>query len=214
MVRVPVWTPQRAGPSLERIRRLFGPIRESRTYLRILYLLLALPLGVIEFSFLVTALSFGFGTAITLIGIPVLVATVWAWRWMAHVERRIIGRLLGTEIPEPYRPDPPDTRWWKRLGARLADPATWKDLAFLLLQLPLGIVSFSIAVSVIGFGLRLLLAPAFTVSESMMRTRGGRTPAAMAISSTTFRSCRSSRTATSGSSTCTPTSSSASPTSG
>ncbi|HEX6651561.1 MAG TPA: sensor domain-containing protein, partial [Thermoleophilaceae bacterium] len=147
---------------MERIRRLFGPIREARTYLRILYLLLALPLGVIEFSFLVTALSFGFGTAITLIGIPVLVATVWAWRWMAHVERRIIGRLLGTEIPEPYRPDPPDTRWWKRLGARLADPATWKDLAFLLLQLPLGIVSFSIAVSVIGFGLRLLLAPAFT----------------------------------------------------
>ena len=161
MVRVPVWTPQRVRPSLELIRRLFGPIRESRTYLRILYLLLALPLGVVEFSFLVTALSFGFGTAITLIGIPVLVGTVWAWRWLAQLERRIIGRLLGTEIPEPYRPDPPDTRWWKRFAARVADPATWKDLAFLLLQLPLGIVSFGVAVSVIGFGLRLLLAPAF-----------------------------------------------------
>ena len=162
MVRVPVWTPQRVGPSLDLIRRLLSPIGESRTYLRILYLLLALPLGVIEFTFLVTALSFGFGTAITLIGIPVLVGTVWAWRWLAQLERRIIGRLLVTDIPEPYRPDPPDTRWWKRLGARLADPATWKDLAFLLLQLPLGIVSFSVAVSVIGFGLRLLLAPAFT----------------------------------------------------
>jgi signal transduction histidine kinase len=162
MVRVPVWTPQRVGRSLELIGRLLSPIRESRTYLRILYLLLALPLGVIEFSFLVTALSFGFGTAITLIGIPVLVATVWAWRWLAELERRIIGRLLGVEIPAPYRPDPPDTRWWKRLGARLADPATWKDLAFLLLQLPLGIVAFAITVSVIGFGLRLLLAPAFS----------------------------------------------------
>ena len=162
MVRVPVWTPQRVGRSLERIGRLLSPIRESRTYLRILYLLLALPLGVIEFTFLVTALSFGFGTAITLIGIPVLVATVWAWRWLAQLERRIIGRLLGVEIPAPYRPDPPDTRWWKRLGARLADPATWKDLAFLLLQLPLGIVAFSVTVSVIGFGLRLLVAPAFS----------------------------------------------------
>ena len=122
MVRVPVWTPQRVGPSLVLIRRLLGPIRESRTYLRILYLLLALPLGVVEFSFLVTALSFGFGTAITLIGIPVLVGTVWAWRWLAQLERRIIGRLLGTEIPEPYRPDPPDTRWWKRFGARARRP--------------------------------------------------------------------------------------------
>jgi signal transduction histidine kinase len=145
---------------LERISRLFSPIREDRTYLRIVYLLLALPLGVVEFSFLVTALSFGFGTAITLIGIPVLVATVWAWRWMAQLERGIMARLLGVEIPAPYRPDPPDSRWWKRVGARLADPATWKDLAFLLLQLPLGIVSFSIVVAVIGGGLRLLFAPA------------------------------------------------------
>ena len=119
MVRVPVWTTQRVGPSLDqlgRIRRLLRPDRANPA-----------PIGgsctccsrcrsgVLEFSFLVTALSFGFGTAITLIGIPVLVATVWAWRWLAQLERRIIGRLLGTEIPEPYRPDPPDTRWWKRL---------------------------------------------------------------------------------------------------
>jgi signal transduction histidine kinase len=162
MVRVPVWTPQTMGRSLVGIRRLLSPIVEVRTYRRILYLLLALPLGVVEFSFLVTALSFGFGTAITLIGIPVLVGTVWAWRWIAQLERGLIGRLLGVEIAPPYRPDPPDSRWWKRLAARLADPATWKDLAFLLLQLPLGVVSFSIAVSVIGFGLRLLFAPAFS----------------------------------------------------
>ena len=147
---------------MEPIRRLLRPIIEARTYRRILYLLLALPLGVAEFCVLVTALSFGFGTAITLIGIPVLVASVWGWRWLAQFERRLIGRLLEVEIPAPYRPDPVDARWYKRIGARLADPATWKDLAFLLLQMPLGILSFSIIVSVIGFGLRLLLAPAFT----------------------------------------------------
>src|SRR5262245_65938993 len=106
MVRVPVWTPQRVGRSLRLIRRLLQPIGESRSYLRILYLLLALPLGVIEFSFLVTAISFGFGTAVTLIGIPILIGTVWAWRWIAEVERRLIGRLIGVEIPSPYRPDP------------------------------------------------------------------------------------------------------------
>ena len=146
---------------MEHITRLLKPIVEVRSYRRILYLLLALPLGVIEFSFLVTALSFGFGTAITLIGIPVLVGTVWAWRWLAELERRLIRSLLGNEIPSPYRPEPKDASWWKRLGARLSDPATWKDLAFLLLQLPLGIVSFTIAVSVLGLGLGLLFAPAY-----------------------------------------------------
>ena len=159
MVRVPVSTAQRRPLSLNGIRRLIQSIVDGRTYGRILYLLLALPLGVAEFAFLVTAISFGVSTAITLIGIPVLVGSVYAWRWLAELERRLIGRLVGVEIPSPYRPDPVGGRWWTRFAARLADPATWKDLAFLLLQLPLGILSFSITVSVFGFGLRMLFAP-------------------------------------------------------
>jgi signal transduction histidine kinase len=143
------------------MRAWFGQILDGRTWGRIAYLLLALPLGVAEFSFLVTAISFGFGTAITLIGLPVLVASVYAWRSLEQLERRIIGRLTGVEIPSPYRPDPAGARWWQRLAARVADPATWKDLAFLLLQLPLGILSFSVTVAVFGLGLRLLFAPIY-----------------------------------------------------
>src|SRR5829696_9204727 len=161
MVRMPVWTARLQGRSVKDIERLVGPIFDARTYGRILYMLLALPLGLAEFTFLVTAISFGFGTAITLIGIPILIGTVWAWRWLAQLERRVIGRLVGIEIPSPYRPDPARGRWWHRVAARLSDPATWKDLAFLLLQLPLGILSFSITVAVLGFGLRLLFAPAY-----------------------------------------------------
>ena len=62
------------------IARLARDVLDSRTYGRIGYLLLALPLGVIEFSFLVTAISFGVGTAVTLIGIPVLIFTIYAAR--------------------------------------------------------------------------------------------------------------------------------------
>ena len=140
MVRVPVSTAQRSARSLGCINALTRSILDARTYGRIIYLLLVLPLGVAEFSFLVTAISFGFGTAVTLIGIPVLV---------------------GTEIPSPYRPDPVGGRWWRRLTARLADPATWKDLAFLLLQLPLGILSFTVTVAVLAVGLGTLAAPAY-----------------------------------------------------
>jgi signal transduction histidine kinase len=161
MVRVPVSTAQRRTLSLRRIKAYFQSILDGRTYGRILYLLLALPLGVAEFTFLVTAISFGFGTAVTLIGIPVLVGSVYAWRWLADLERRLVGRLVGTQIPSPYRPDPAGGRWWQRFAARLADPATWKDLAFLLLQLPLGILSFSVTVAVFGLGLRLLFLPAY-----------------------------------------------------
>ena len=152
---------QASGRSLERIAALVESIRDRRTYGRILYMLLALPVGVAEFSFLVAAISFGFGTAVTLIGIPILIGTVWAWRWLADFERRLVGRLLGVRIPSPYRPDPVGGRIWVRVAARLADPATWKDLAFLLLQLPLGIVAFTAAAVVLGAGLGALLAPAY-----------------------------------------------------
>ena len=142
-------------------RLILRPISDPRTYGRILYMLIALPLGVAEFCVLVTAISFGVGTAITLIGIPVLIGTVWAWRWMAQLERGLIARLVGVEIPSPYRPDPAAEHWWSRVAGRFSDPATWKDLAFLLLQLPLGILSFTVVVTVLGIGLGALFAPAY-----------------------------------------------------
>ena len=133
---------------------------DGRTYGRILYLLLALPLGIAEFIFLVTTISLGVGLLVTLVGVPILIATVYAWRWIAQLERQLIGVLIGRVIPSPYRPDPAGN-WWARVRARLADPATWKDLAFLLLQLPLGIVSFTVTAAVLGAALQALTAPAW-----------------------------------------------------
>jgi signal transduction histidine kinase len=143
------------------IRRAFADLREPRTYTRILYLLLALPLGVTEFAILVTGLSFGFGTAITLIGVPVLLFMVYAWRWMAQLERRVIGALVGTQIADPYRVGPAGESRWQGLRRRLADPATWKDLVFLVLQLPAGIIAFTLATVVLAATVALIGAPAY-----------------------------------------------------
>jgi signal transduction histidine kinase len=158
---VTVSTREHRHRSLVPIKRLLSDIFDPLTYRRITYMLLALPLGVVEFTFLVTAISFGVGTAITLIGIPVLIATVYAWRWLAQLERRLISTLTGVHISSPYRPEPTTRGWWRKLQARLADPATWKDLVFLFLQLPLGIASFVIAVVVLGVAVGFLAVPAY-----------------------------------------------------
>ena len=143
------------------IARLARDLFDLRTYGRIAYLLVALPLGVIEFCFLVTAIALGVGTAVTLIGIPVLIFTVYAWRSLAGLERSLIGLLTGVEIPSPYRAERPGASWWDKLKLRLADPATWKDLVFLLLQFPLGIASFVVATVVLGIAIGSLWAPAY-----------------------------------------------------
>jgi signal transduction histidine kinase len=140
------------------IARLNRDLINPRTYTRIAYLLLAGVLGTIEFIFLVTALSVGVGLAVTLIGIPILIASVYAWGWIAGVERRVIGTLTGNEIASPYRPLP-ESGWWERLRARLADPATWKDLTFLFLQFPFGLLAFIVSTTVLAFGLGNLTQP-------------------------------------------------------
>ena len=158
---MPVSTRSGAPRSLVSINRLLRDIFDPLTYGRIGYLLVALPLGIIEFTFLVTAISVGVGTAITLVGIPILIGTIYAWRWLAQLERRLIGALTGVQIPSPYRPDPTGAGWSRKVYARLADPATWKDLIFLLLQLPLGIVAFAAATVVLGCAASWLAAPAY-----------------------------------------------------
>jgi signal transduction histidine kinase len=156
-----VSTRSRAPRSLGTIKRLARDILTPTTYGRIGYLLIALPLGIAWFTFLVTAISVGLGTAITLVGIPILVGTMFAWRWIATLERRLIGTLTGVQIEDPYRPEPRDAGWSRRISTRLGDPATWKDLVFLLLQLPLGIVSFTAAAVVLGLAASWIAAPAW-----------------------------------------------------
>jgi hypothetical protein len=87
---------------------LLAPFGRSLTYRRIAYLLLAFPLGLAYFILLVVALSVGAGLAVTLIGLPILALTLYAWRRVASFERWLIGRLLGTEIPRSRTP--PSTR--------------------------------------------------------------------------------------------------------
>jgi signal transduction histidine kinase len=140
------------------IARLYQELLDPRAYGRIAYMLLAGVLGVAEFVFLVTAISTGLGLAVTLIGIPILIGCVYAWGWLAELERRIIAVLTGTRIANPYRPVPEGGRW-EHLRARLADPATWKDLLFLLLQFPLGLVAFVVTLVVLSVGITGVTLP-------------------------------------------------------
>jgi signal transduction histidine kinase len=83
---------------------------------------------------------------------------VLAWRGGAWLERRWVGLMLGVEIAEPYRPLPAGSLW-RRARVLAADPATWKDLAYLVLLFPLGLVWFLVTVTLWGMGIFMLLAP-------------------------------------------------------
>ena len=125
-----------------------------------LYLALGLPMGILTFTWVVTGWSLSLALMITLIGLPLAVVTVIVSRALATVERRRAALVLGSAVPERYRrPDRPGIL--AKLRALLGDAQTWKDLAWHLLLLPLGIAGFTIAVTTWGTTLGLLAMPAW-----------------------------------------------------
>src|SRR6185295_11071867 len=142
------------------IHFLTAPLR-LRTYTNLLYLMLAMPLGIIYFVFLTVGLTTGFGLTIVWIGIPIL-ALVFAGSWgLAALERQLAIHALGAEVP-PMLPPPgsqPAAGLLQRVGAFLSNPVTWKGMAFLFLKFPLGIVSFIAVVTMLATSAGLMLAP-------------------------------------------------------
>ena len=147
------------------ITRFVGVAWRGQTWLNVAYLLLAFPTGVAYFIVLAIGIFLGVGLAVVMIGLGILVATLAAWRLMAAIERGLARTLLGVAIAVPAdRRDLPRieqiTRW-------LRDPVTWKSLTFVVLKLPLGIVSLA-AVAGLGFiALVLTFAPIIVLSTTV-----------------------------------------------
>ena len=137
------------------MRALF-PERLGR---RVGYLLLTLPLGLLYFAVLIVGLASAVGGAF-IIGIPLFVGLMFLWRALARFERRLLRRLLDVSIDDPYRPPLSPTRLG-RIRDRVTDPATWKDLAYLLLLMPMGLVSFTLVVCLAGTAAGFLTLPAW-----------------------------------------------------
>jgi signal transduction histidine kinase len=146
------------------LRRLATVPFAAATWKHVLYLLLALPLGIAYFVVLVVGVATGLGLAIVWVGLPILLLTLIAWRTAAGLERVLARRLLGVAIPAPSHTAPGLTLW-ERLKLLLRDPVTWKSLVFVGLKFPAGILGFALVVS-LGFVSGVLaVAPAIVALE-------------------------------------------------
>jgi signal transduction histidine kinase len=117
-------------------------------------------MGILTFTVVVTGWSLAVGLTITLIGLPMALLTIGVSRALAAVERRRAALVLGRPIDARYRSST-ERSFWARLRAVFVDPTTWKDLAWHLLLLPLGIAGFTIAVTTWATSAGLLLMPAW-----------------------------------------------------
>jgi signal transduction histidine kinase len=125
------------------------------------YILSGFILATVWWSLLVTLLALGFGLLVTLIGLPILAATLYLWIGIADTERWRARVLLGVQVERPYRTLVNDG-WLRFTWERAKDPAVWRDLVYLLLVFfPLAIATFVIAVIAWAFAVALVAMPAY-----------------------------------------------------
>ena len=146
--------------SIDRAPGRFAPIpRPAVMAADFTYLILGLPLGIVTFTIAVTGLALGAGLAITLAGIPVLLATLLVMRALAAVERKRAGWLLGIPIHGGERRV--SGSLWQRTRTILSDPASWRDTLWSVVLLPIGVAGFAFAVTLWATTLGFLTSPAW-----------------------------------------------------
>jgi len=139
--------------------RFFGVVIRGQTYLNILYLLLALPLGVFYYIYLVGLFVTGIPLVFIFIGILILIAVFAAWVAFVAFERQLAIWLLSVDVP-PYMPEVTDQKGssgW--IGGFLTNRVTWTGLLYLFLKFPLGVFSFVLLTTLFALTIAFLSAP-------------------------------------------------------
>ncbi len=138
---------------------LYAVAFRPRTYLRIFYLLISLPMGMFLAAFTLTALSVGIALVPVGIGVVVLGALA-AGSWILFgIEREVAILLLRTDIRPIVPPRAKSDNNLSIIKAYMRSPRTWFIVLYLIGRFPIGAISFAITVSALGLASMLTAAP-------------------------------------------------------
>ena len=143
-------------------RRFFGVVAEAESYRNLAYLLLGLPLGTAWFTVLVTGISVGVSLlAVALVGLPILFGLWYVVRACANVERSVANGLLGQHLAHAPLHGRETGNLWRRLRSMTNDRDRRRELSFLALRFPVGLVTFTTAVTLFTTAVTLVYAPVY-----------------------------------------------------
>jgi uncharacterized membrane protein len=139
--------------------KFFGVFAEARTWGAFFYLMLAMFLGIAYFTWAVTGLSVSAGLLVLIVGLPIFFLFLLSVRGIALLEGRLVEALLGVRMPRRPLFSRKDISWWQKMKNLFSERHTWTSLIYMLLQMPLGIIYFSVFVALIATSLWLVFKP-------------------------------------------------------
>lgn len=137
----------------------FSALVEARTYLNLVYILIAFPLSIAFFSIVITGFSLSIGLLIIAVGFFMFVGTLLAVRGFRWLDIQLTNVFLGKQIPFQEKVLS-EKNFGDFLGKLFASPSTWKSFVhYLLIKFPLDTLIWSISISFLAITLDLLFAP-------------------------------------------------------
>jgi hypothetical protein len=137
----------------------FGVVADPRAWGALLYMIISLVTGILYFTWAVTGLSLSLGLIVLIISVPFILLFLLSIRGIALVEGRIVEALLGVRMPRRAMFVDKTKGFWARFKELLGSWLVWKTLIYMVLMLPLGIIYFTIFVTLISVGLSFIALP-------------------------------------------------------
>jgi uncharacterized membrane protein len=125
---------------------IFGVLIDPQAYGALIYMMLSLATGIFYFTWAVTGVSMTIGFAILIIGIPFALLFIGSVRVISWVEGRVVEALLGVRMPRRLPTQETGGTVVARIKRMLVDARTWSSLLYMVLQFPLGVIYFALAV--------------------------------------------------------------------
>jgi hypothetical protein len=139
--------------------RFFGVFIDPRAYASLFYMFFSLTTGVVYFTWAVTGLSLSVGLFVLIIGLPFFALFLLSVQGIALVEGRIVEALLGVRMPRRPIFSQKHLGLWQRFKALVSDKRTWTTILYMSLQLPLGVIYFTVFVTMLALGLAGIAMP-------------------------------------------------------
>lgn len=138
------------------LSRVIQPVFQKQSYLNILYILLAFPIGTVYFICLIIGLSLTVGLLISVLALLITLGMIGIF---TKLELKMTVWLLKVDIPQILSSSTTSQNLSERVSTQIHDVNIWKHLAYLLAKIPIGVISFIVVVFLVALTGSFLIAP-------------------------------------------------------
>lgn len=154
----PVFASDSTGKPSRGYRGFLGVVGEPRAWAACLYMILSIVTGTFYFAWAVTGFSLSFSLILLIIGLPVTMLFFLSIRGLGFVEGRLVEALLGIRMPRRAIV-PHGGSWWEKFKVMFTTGSSWTTLVYMILMQPIGVIYFSVIITLFSLGISLIGAP-------------------------------------------------------